>query len=125
MKNWIAAFVVGALLAGASPLVAEDIFRIEVGKSGRSSSDRELKFRVAQLELAVDQLQRKVFSLENDRSQAKPSPTWTTCYIKTPFDGTFSATEPTETAAKARALEKCSAKASSTFCAERELKCGQ
>ncbi|MGZ3651028.1 MAG: bZIP transcription factor [Bdellovibrionota bacterium] len=139
MRSWIFGFVVSALLFGATPLVAEDIYRIEAGKS----RDRDLQRRVQRLEQAVDQLQRKVFDLETRPSGTPPgagSPsggfagppagtsasTFTTCYIKTPFDGTFSATEPTETAARAGALEKCNAKAkSSIYCEEKDLKCGK
>lgn len=129
MKNWIMAFVAGALLAGATPLIAEEVYRIEIGRPGKSNpsySDRDLKFRLAQLELAVDQLQRKVFDLETIRREPKtPAPSWTTCMIKTPFDGVFSATEPTEMAAKAKAMEKCAKKSGNSIsCNERELKCG-
>ena len=113
-------FAVLAFVFFCSVAHAEDVFRIEIGKGGGSES--ELRYRVLQLERAVDQLQRKVFQLESGGGNRA---NWTTCYIKTPFDGTFSATEPTETAARAKALEKCSNKASSTFCQERELKCGQ
>ena len=122
MRSWVWGFVCAALCFGALPLVAEDIFRIEIGKG---SSSRDLQWRVQRLEQAVDQLQRKVYDLESHPS-APPASSLTTCYIKTPFDGTFSATEATETAARAGALEKCNAKAkSSIYCGENDLKCGK
>lgn len=123
MKKWILGFVSASFLFGALPLIAEDVFRIEVGKS---SGDRDLKWRVQRLEMAVEQLQRKVFDLENSKSSALPSSSFTTCYIKTPFDGTFTATEATETAARAGALEKCNNKSkSSIYCEEKDMKCGK
>lgn len=129
MKRWILGFVVGALLAGASAGMAEDIFRIEFGRPGSPSrpSERDLQWRVNQLERAVDQLQRKVFDLQFN-APSRPNSTWTTCFIKTPFDGTFSATEPTETAARAGAIQKCNNKNSgskSIFCDESKLQCGK
>jgi hypothetical protein len=100
----------------------EDVYRIEIGRSS-GGSDSDLRLRVVQLERAVDQLQRKVFDLESGGGSKS---SWTTCFIKTPFNGTFSATSPTETAAKAEALEKCSAKTdSSMYCSESYLKCGK
>jgi len=123
MRSWIFGFVVSALFFGAVPLIAEDVYRIEIGKN----RDRDLQWRVQRLEQAVDQLQRKVFDLESRPVATPPAASaFTTCYIKTPFDGTFSATEPTETAARAGALEKCNAKAkSSIYCEEKDLKCGK
>jgi hypothetical protein len=125
MKSWIFAFVAGTFLAGATPLVAEDIFRIEIGRGDRGYSDRELQRRVRQLELAVDQLQRKVFELEYRRGRENSRKELVTCYIETPFDGTFRASEATETAARAKALEKCHTKAGNVFCSDSKVKCGQ
>ena len=129
MKRWIIGFVVGAILAGASPLLAEDVFRIEIGKKDSSSrgSERELFRRIYQLELAVDQLQRKVFDLERKNSESNNgASTWSTCYIKTTFNGTFSSTKPTETAARAETMEKCSKGTdNSIWCKESDIKCGK
>lgn len=125
MKKWIWGFVVGAFLAGAAPGMAEDVFRIEIGRRDSSrNSDRELYRRIYDLERAVEQLQRKVFKLELGNANP-PAASMTTCYLKTPFDGTFSATEATETAARAKVLEKCTKASSETFCQERNLKCGK
>jgi hypothetical protein len=121
----------------SSEVNAEEIFRIQIGSNSISGTsptsggnllsyrERELLRRIHQLELAVDQLQRKVFDMENDRSYR---PIWTTCYIQTPFDGTFRATEPTQTAARAKVLDRCAktvGHSSATFCQEREVKCGK
>lgn len=124
MKRWIIGFVVGSILAGATPLLAEDVFRIDFGQV--KDRDRDLQWRVSQLERAVDQLQRKVFELQFNNPPSRPGSNWTTCFIKTPFDGTFSATEPTETAARARAVERCEQnKKGSIFCEARHLTCGK
>lgn len=126
MKKWTLILILGALLTGASSLFAEEVFRIEIGKKDgfEGMKDRDLYRRIYLLELAVDQLQRKVFELE--RGGGNNSSSWTTCYIKTAFDGTFSSTNPTETAARAGALEKCSnAGVSSVFCNEKDVKCGK
>lgn len=128
MKRWIFSLTALALFASfAAPASAEDIFRIDMGKS-KSASERELRQRVEMLERAVEQLQRKVFDLQRTPDYREPDyrGKMNTCYLKTPFDGTFMATEPTETAARARALGKCNEKLKgSIFCKESELKCGQ
>lgn len=130
MKRWIlgvTALATLAAFAAAKPAAAEEVFRIEMGKS-KNYSERELRLRVEMLERAVEQLQRKVFDLQTRPGYEDTRYKMTTCYLKTPFDGTFMATEPTETAAKARTLEKCNQKANgskSIFCKEEELKCGQ
>ncbi|MCO5143492.1 MAG: hypothetical protein M9962_10425 [Oligoflexia bacterium] len=125
MKKWILGFVTAGLLVGSMPTLAEDVFRIEIGTKKRTHwNQKEAMERIYRLELAVEQLQRKVFDLESRQHQPLPEKKWTTCYINTPFDGTFTATEPTETAAKALALSKCNEKSSSTFCKERDIKCG-
>ena len=103
----------------------QGIIRIDVGRNDKNVSSDELRQRVWELERAVQQLQMRVFSLEMTGGQKPPISTFTTCYIKTPFDGTFSATEPTETAARAAALEKCGAKANGIHCNERNVKCGK
>ncbi|RYZ98644.1 MAG: hypothetical protein EOP11_20370 [Proteobacteria bacterium] len=88
-----------------------------------------MRSRIEMLERAVEQLQRKVFDLQRGPDFREPDyrVKMTTCYLKTPFDGTFMATEPTETAARAKALTKCNGKlnGSSIFCKEEALKCGQ
>jgi len=121
MKKWIMGFASVFVLLYALPLWAEDIYRIEVEKN---SSNGDLKKRVQRLEQAVDQLQRKVFDLENSKQAAVPTSNFKTCFIKTPFDGTFTGSEPTEAAARASALEKCNHKAKNNiYCEEKELKC--
>jgi hypothetical protein len=134
MKRWILGVTALCLTFGVagSAIAAEEVFRIEMGKS-KSASERELRQRVEMLERAVEQLQRKVFDLQRTPEYREPEyhrpifSKMTTCYLKTPFDGTFMATEPTETAARARTLTKCNDKLNggSIFCKESEIKCGQ
>lgn len=103
------------------------IVKIEIGKN-RGSSQSELWTRVWMLERAVAQLQARVFELEGKPGAVVPiqhPKDMTTCYIKTPFNGTFTATEATKTAAQAKVMEACSAKASSIHCDEDDVKCGQ
>lgn len=78
--------------------------------------------KVNRLELAVSQLQQQVFQLASAPVVAN---NFTTCYIETPFDGTFSETSPTMTAAKAGAITKCNDKTkSSIYCSSDKVKCG-
>lgn len=117
------------LLSGfllSAPARAEEVFRIEIG-SRENGSREEMSRRVYELERAVQQLQRRVFELELKKTEDKSSVTtsMTTCYITTAFNGTFSATEMTETAARAKALEKCSAVVQGIGCEEHRLKCGK
>lgn len=119
MKYWMIALV--ALLLGSGPLVAEDAFQIRVGRPGA----RDLTDRVRELERTVTQMERRIFDLERlDRPREEGS-RWITCYLKTPFDGIFLATERTEIAARAQALQRCAGKANQVFCKERELLCGR
>lgn len=131
-----ALFFAGAQFAFATTARAgsglEGIVRIEVGRNDGNVSNDELRRRVWELERAVQQLQMRVFSLEVTGAQrpasvpAEPAQPKVTCFIKTPFDGTFSATESTETAAKAAAMEKCSTKVKVGFhCEEDRVKCGK
>lgn len=104
------------------------VVRIEIGKE-KDLTQREVWRRVWMLERAVAQLQERVFQLEG-RPPTSTTPgvnpkDMTTCYIRTPFNGTYTATEATETAARAKAIEACSAKASSIHCGESDVKCGK
>lgn len=80
-----------------------------------------LDSRVKQLELAVIQLQNKIFNLNLDQNN-KTDKTKYTYYIKTPLNGTFYGTGLSKAEAKAKALQKCEASASSIFCDENKLK---
>ncbi len=106
------------LLFLSAHLRAEEVVRIEAAKS-----DQE---RIRRLEMAVEQLQKKIFGAEIAKPALSTANGFTTCVIKTPFDGTFMATEPTEMAARASTLEKCNGKTmNSIYCVEKELKCGK
>lgn len=132
MRTWM--IVAGCLLLSTFA-IGEVLYKVEV-RNKPESSKGELYSRIYALELAVNQLQRKVFELEYRTGGTvivplpgtTPSPdksAWITCYIRTPFDGTYSATEPTETAARAGALEKCAGKANQMYCHESSVKCGK
>ena len=111
------------MLATVGPIAADDLFRVVIGReSDRSSAD--LARRVTFLERAVYQMQERVFNLEAKPVSVVAPSTFTTCYIKTPFNGTFTATEPTEMAARANTMKKCSDGGGDIHCRESDLKCG-
>ena len=99
-------FMILALLMSAQ-VFAEDIVRIEVGKSGKSISQRDLQRRVILLERAVWQLQRRIFDLESRGSQPKPTAadTWI-CSTKA-FGNEYTGTGGSKAVAKHKALESC------------------
>lgn len=79
--------------------------------------------RVLNLESQMERLRLRVQELEN-QEEVYVEP-WT-CYVETPFDGTFLATRPTKTEAKAMTIAKCMKKTGKSFsCSERKIKCGQ
>lgn len=103
---------------------ADSIIKIEVGKHKDYSND-ELRERVWNLERAVQQLQDKVFELSKNQTKAADM---VSCYINTPFDGTFTATAATETAAKGEVMAKCGKgvdAGGSIHCSENKVKCGK
>lgn len=105
----------------------DGVIRIQVGRNDGGVSNDELRQRVWHLEQAVQQLQMRVFSLEATGAGKFPAaPSMVTCFVKTPFKGTFSATEATETAAKAAVIQKCSAVIRHGFdCEEDKVRCGK
>ena len=54
--------------------IAEEVVKIEIGKKGKSYSQRDLERRVWLLERAVWQLQQRVFDLESKRPNAQQPP---------------------------------------------------
>lgn len=96
---------------------------------GPQASIGSLEKRISELESSVMQLQRRVYELESGQKAAQPAPDsgWTTCTIETPFDGNFTATEPTRTAAIANSLKACKEKTSnnSVFCDKDKVVCGK
>ena len=84
--------------------------------------------RLNDLEKTVKSLEDKVRRLESMATQTKPGSstlTYSTCYIETPFNGTFSATEVTEDGARFGAMEKCSKTLNDVnfACDKRKVKC--
>jgi hypothetical protein len=113
----LAAILFGILIV--APAFGQSIIRIEVGKRG-NGADAD---RIYRLEQAVEQLQKKVFDLE--KGSVTNEKDKTTCYIKTAFDGTFTATEATETAARANVMKQCDAKSKGLSCDDSDVKCGK
>jgi len=93
------------------------------------SSNKQLRKRIARLERAVTQLQRKVFELEFDKNSPETpeekEETRHTCYIETPFNGLISETKTTLTEAKTAAVQACIKKTDSGLkCKMDNVKCG-
>lgn len=92
--------------------LADDVFRIEVGKDYQSYSNSELQRRVWELERAVFQMQQRMFQLEVD----KPLKSWI-CTIKA-MNNPYTGTGATKAVAKSKAIENCKAgqKGDGFFC---------
>jgi len=125
MKNLFYFFMVFLmLLFGLEKTVfADEVVRIEVGSSQPRVSQSELARRVFDLERAVYQLQNKVYNLESRPQRNEGKSHFFTCIVETPFDGAFSATRPTEMAARAKAIKEC-AKATKSMMYCDKVKCG-
>lgn len=91
--------------SGSVKLSTQDVIRIEIGKDKYDDDDRSSKYdlyrRISSLERAVRQLQDRVFDLEVENGSLKDNQKFYTCFIKTPFDGTFTSTKRSMTEAKA------------------------
>jgi|GEM_PF-1475864 len=149
-KFWALVFVgiLGVTSLATHPALTERIYRIEVDRD-RDFSKRELRERVYMLELAVQQLQERVFDLEVEKRTPpppmyptpsypapsypppitpmpprQPRPMMFTCYIQA-FGKTFSASAPTEMAAKVEAMRQCSQQYNAIHCGEDDVKCGR
>lgn len=125
MKKLLIAAVVAGSVFASMPLVAEEIFRIEVGRDyGRYTND-ELRRRVWQLERAVDQLQMRIYQLEAkpviQPVVATPEKEWT-CHIQS-FATTHVASAKTKSAALADVLKKCSEASHAMHCNAKDAKC--
>lgn len=123
MKIFIILFMI-ALFPLQSLAKKMDLQRIEVGRDYSKYSKQELRRRVWQLERAVSQLQDQVFQIALAKNQpvAAALTPWT-CHIQS--FGTFTATELTKTAAKAKVLKACGDNSNPVHCSEKDVKCGQ
>ncbi len=88
--------------------------------------NRELRERVRLLEAAVRQLQEEVYRLKNSdtptgygRPSQRPS---YTCFLNTPFDGSFYGKGDTKLEAKAKALNDCEKK-DKGYCNANQVTC--
>lgn len=93
-----------------------------------SQAQTNAESRLAALEQSVKSLEEKIRKLESTALQNKSSlatPGYFTCYVETPFNGTFSATEVTEDGARFAAMEKCSKSLNegNFACGKRKVKC--
>ena len=103
----------------------EAVLVIKPKDSYSNYSEGDLKKRIWELEKAVFQLQQKVFALEVGSSNgAVSSKDKITCYMSV-FGDTFTATEDTETKAKATVLSECSKKTNAIHCHDNSVKCGK
>lgn len=99
----------------------DDIVLVKTGpRSSTSATIRDLEERIYQLERAVAQLQSKVFRLEYKPTE-KPEKK-IACYLKSAFDGTFTASGASKNEAIGKVLKACSDKGVA-FCNERDVKC--
>lgn len=99
-------FMVFALLM-STQVFAEEVVRINIGKTGKTISQRDLERRVILLERAVWQLQKRVFDLESAGSQPKPPTTDTWLCSTKAFGNEYTATGGSKAVAKHRAIEAC------------------
>ena len=99
----------------------------------RELSTSDLRRRVRSLQEAVIDLQARVDQLEarvgvtTATGTLAPAAAATpiTCYVETPFDGLFDATEVNETKARVEAVKACMAKVKSRIhCSAEKVKCG-
>jgi hypothetical protein len=123
MKNIFLFLTVMAVCFSSQAIDRGSIVIISPEKENFKHNDNtQLWRRIGRLEQAVSQLQQQVFQLSTAPVVASG---YTTCYIETPFDGTFSETSPTMTAAKAGAITKCTDKTKgSIYCSSDKVKCG-
>ena len=103
-----------------SHLKADDVFRIQFGKTYDGYSNEELRRRVWELERAVSQLQSKVFQLEV--SHDRPVFSEWTCHIQS-FGATHVATGGTRSSALAMVLKKCGDATNPIHCHESDVRC--
>lgn len=108
MKNIFVSFIL--LLSFRSQ--ADEVFKIDIGKSTKNYSQKELQKRVLRLEKAVWQLQQKVFQLQNNADQSSSS-TWV-CTLSVMGDN-FSAYGGSRAVAKVKVIDKCTKKRGDDF----------
>jgi hypothetical protein len=103
LKNFaVAAFA--ALFLFNTPLSADEIFRIEIGKDYKNYSNTDLQRRVWELERAVWQLQQRVYQIEATKAVATVD-TWV-CTV-TAMGTAFTGTGGSKAIATSRSIESC------------------
>ena len=87
--------------------------------------DREMS--AAELRQKIRALQENVIDLENRLQKLEGnSEGKVTCFIETPFDGLFDATDVNETRARVEAVKACMGKVKSRIhCSTEKVKCGR
>ena len=91
-----------------------------------SAGDAKIQSRIEELEKSVQVLQQKVEKMESTlmKGGGFMITTNASCEIETPFNGTFSATELSEKAARRSVIEQCKEKLSDhNQCGEISVKC--
>lgn len=100
--------------------------RIEIIDDTKDLSNTELRRRIRRLQDAVIDLQERVERLEDKLGTSGSPDTKVTCFLETPFDGVFDATEINETKARVEAVKACMSKVKSRIhCAADKVKCGK
>ena len=103
--------------------IGENIFRISEGSEfSDKTTIRELQKRVWMLERAVVQLQNQAFPVPVGIAQPTPVKTFS-CYLQTPFKGTFTGTGRSIIEAKGKALKACTDGGGSIHCDDDKVKC--
>ena len=105
----------------SSSLAFAEVITIDIGQS-KGSSHSDLEKRVYRLERAVRQLQDRIYDLESDKSKPVAAATWT-CSIDS-MGKVYTATEPTQMAAKSKVLKQCAAGSNSVHCSKEDVECG-
>ncbi len=130
-NKFIVAICLLSLFFFAAPLISAQkgtTTRIEIFDDAKDLSNSELRRKVRRLQDAVIDLQERVERLEEKLGTTPSSntTTTTTCYIETPFDGVFDATDSNETKARIEAVKSCISKVKSRIhCSAEKVKCGK
>ena len=125
MKN-LAVLMFCLFFVCAAQAEKKSTVRVEVIDDGKDLSDQELRRRLRRLQDAVIELQDRVDYLELKVGSSMGTALNNTCYIETPFDGVFDATDSNETKARVEAVKACMTKVKSRIhCSAEKVKCGK
>ena len=114
----ILAFYVTIGLVNTFSYAKQDPIKFPISKNDSNSIDEinKINEKILYIEKALNELQNHIFDQHNNTT------TIYSCYITTPFDGTFISSGKTEAEAKGLTLKKCQKK---TGCLETKLTCSK